>query len=66
MERVSTEKVELSDYYSSLYSNVQFDILTAASAITAKASILQRILKEMEGAGTTLKGYNVTQSIYYN
>jgi hypothetical protein len=58
--------VELSDYYSSLFSKTQFDILSAGSAIASKAAILQRILKQMRGTGTTLNGYNVTQSIYYN
>lgn len=66
MERASNEKVELSDYYSSLYSKAQFEILSAGVAIASKAAILQRMLQNIEGSASSLSGKNVTKTIYDN
>lgn len=67
IERASNEKVELSDYYSSLYSKAQFEIiLSAGVAISSKAAILQRMLQNIEGSASSLSGKNVTKTIYDN
>lgn len=60
MERVNSEKVELTDYYSSLYSKAQSEIFSAGIAINSKALILQRVLKGMAGSASSLNGKNIT------
>lgn len=45
---------------------MQSEIVSAGIAISSKASILQRILKGMQGSATSLAGKNVTETIYYN
>jgi hypothetical protein len=62
LERVSSEKVELSSYFNSVYAKKQFEINSAMTAIQSKAANLQRILN-LYGAGNGLK---IGQILYEN
>ena len=61
LDRTGSERVELSDYYSALWSQKEFEINSTMTAMGLQASQLQRILNSYGGGQS---GNKVAQIIY--